>query len=64
MNVDESTLELHRAEDSEDEAADDLHTGVALQREVPMGKVSATWRRTWGIRPGELRPPVQVLRRE
>lgn len=28
-----------------------------------MGRVSTRWRRLWGIRPGDLRPPVLVIGR-
>jgi len=28
-----------------------------------MGRISPKWRRFWGVRPGELRPPVQMVGR-
>jgi hypothetical protein len=29
-----------------------------------MGRLSTKWRRIWGVRPGELRPPVRLIGRK
>ena len=29
-----------------------------------MGRLSSKWRRIWGMRPGELRPPLRLIGRK